>query len=78
MYYKFDSIKDFNTWHESVKSVIGLPLDDGITTDYTSPLLQEDGSVIAFSDEEYAQNLTLCQYKPITLEYTVVNEANSL
>lgn len=74
-FYKWNSIEDFNTWHESIKLILGLPYDDGITTEYTTALLQEDGSVIAYADEEYADKLTPCQYTPISQEYAIVDEA---
>jgi hypothetical protein len=67
--YKFDSIKEFNKWHESVKSILGLPYDDGVTTEYTDPLIQPDGSVIAYSDDEFADNLTKSNYTTPVLEY---------
>jgi hypothetical protein len=73
-FYKFNSITNFNAWHESVKSALGLPYDDGITTEYTDPLLQIDGSVIAFSDDKYADNLTECNYTPPVFEYILMDK----
>lgn len=64
MYYKFDSMSHFNEWHQIVKQILGIPMDDGITTEYTQPIIIEENQIIAFSDEEYAENLIPIEYKP--------------
>ena len=71
-FYKFNSIEEFDAWHDLVKSTLGLPYDDGITTQYTDPLIQADGSVIAYSDDEYAADLVTCNYTPPTFEYKTI------
>jgi hypothetical protein len=74
MFYIFQDIEEFNIWHEQVKIEIGLPFADGITTEYTSPIIQDDGSVIAFSDEEFAEGLTVTSYSPPVNNYEPVDE----
>jgi len=74
MFYIFQDIKEFNIWHEQVKIEIDLPFADGITTEYTSPIIQDDGSVIAFSDEEFAEGLTVISYSPPVNNYEPVDE----
>ena len=64
MYYKFNSLEHFNEWHEQIKSDLGLPLDDGITINYTEPIVTEENEIIAFSDEQYATNLPVIDYIP--------------
>jgi hypothetical protein len=66
---------DFNAWHESVKSALGLPYNDGITTEYTTPIPQKDGIIVAFSDEQYAENLIASDYTTPVIEYPINNEA---
>ena len=73
-YYKWETIEKFNAWHESIKSALGLPFDDGITTEYTTPLPQEDGTIIAYSDDEYAENLIKCDYTTPVFEYVTTDE----
>jgi len=57
MWYKFDSTEQFNTWHEQIKTLLGIPLPDGITTEYTELLTKDDGELYAWVDEEYANGL---------------------
>jgi len=77
-FYKWETIEQFNAWHETVKTALGLPYDDGVTTEYTSSILQADGTVIAYSDDEYSENLIAVEYITPTLEYGRVDEADTL
>jgi hypothetical protein len=58
MWSKFNTLEDFNTWHEAIKQQLGIPLPDGITTAYTEAHLVEDGTYSAWVDTEYATGLT--------------------
>jgi hypothetical protein len=58
MWAKFDTLEDFDIWHDVIKEELGIPLPDGITTAYTEAHLVEDGSYSAWVDEEYAEGLT--------------------
>lgn len=57
MFYKFDSVEEFDLWHKNIKMKLGYPLNDGITTAYTELLTKDDGELYAFVDDEYAQGL---------------------
>jgi hypothetical protein len=74
MYYIFSNLEEFDTWHNQVKEEIGLPFEDGITTNYTEPIILDDGQVVAFSEELYSEGLTSCDYVPKSLEYGEINE----
>jgi hypothetical protein len=61
MYALFSTIEDFNQWHTSVKTDLGLP--DGFgTIEYTTPvnsMLEDSTSVFAFIDSQVdAEGLT--------------------
>lgn len=58
MYYSFNSVEDFDLWHENIKQELGYPLKDGITTEYTELLTKDDGELYAFVDDELAAGLT--------------------
>jgi hypothetical protein len=57
MWAKFNTLEDFNIWHDAIKEELGIPLPDGITTAYTEPHLVEDGSYSAWVDQEYSEGL---------------------
>lgn len=69
-WYEWDSIEDFNTWHDALCVELGYPLDSynqysgqvdskaAKTSKYTNPFIVED-KVIAVVEPEYADNLTL-------------------
>jgi len=57
MWAKFDTLEEFNIWHEAIKEQLGIPLPDGITTAYTEAHLVEDGTYSAWVDEEYSTGL---------------------
>ncbi len=57
MYYKFDSVEDFDAWHNNIKEELGYPLEDGITTEYTELHTKTDGELYAFVDDELATGL---------------------
>jgi len=57
MWYKFNSQEHFNTWHEQIKTQLGIPLPDGITTSYTNLLVKDNGELYAFVEDKYAQGL---------------------
>lgn len=68
-WYEWDSIEDFNIWHDALCLKLGYPLDSynqatgeladeaAKTTDYTNPFTV-DGKVIATVELQYAKGLT--------------------
>jgi len=59
MWYKFDSLEHFETWHNQIKTQLGIPMDDGITVNYTELMTRANGELFAYVDEPYAEGLTL-------------------
>lgn len=64
MYYKFDSVEHFKIWHEEIKIKLGIPKPDGITTEYTD-LLEREGQLFAFIDDELSDGLTVYELPSI-------------
>lgn len=64
MFYKFDSIEQFDDWHSEIKIQLGIPKPDGITTKYTD-LLEKEGQLFAFVDDELANGLNPYDLPPI-------------
>lgn len=69
-WYKWDSIESFNTWHEVVKTELGLPQPsvaaDGtevvggiITNNYTIPVIVAEDDIRAIVEDVNAQELML-------------------
>ena len=58
MWYKFNSIEEFDAWHTAIKNQLGIPLPDGISIAYTDLLTRDNGELFAWVDEQYAQGLT--------------------
>lgn len=58
MWARFETIEEFETWHESIKTALGIPLPDGITTEYTEAFQVSDGSYSAWVEESEAEGLT--------------------
>ncbi len=40
---KWANIETFNAWHDIVKLGLGIPNQDGITVNYTKPVIESDG-----------------------------------
>ena len=57
MFAKWETIEDFNLWHTQIKEQLGIPLPDGVTTEYTEAIPLGDGSFCAFVHDEYAEGL---------------------
>jgi hypothetical protein len=57
MWAKFETLQAFNLWHTQIKEQLGIPLNDGITTAYTEAHLVDDGTYIAWVDDEYSEGL---------------------
>lgn len=81
---KFDSLDEFNTWHETIKTELGLPkrsVDaegneiEGslLITDYVLPIIVDETDVRACIAEQYAESLTPSE-NPVKSNY----EANPL
>lgn len=81
---QFNSVNDFNTWHDLIKKELGLPKvsvdaegneieGSVIVTDYTKPIVVSPTDVRALIADELADGLTLSE-PPIVSNY----EANSL
>jgi hypothetical protein len=50
MYILFDNIEGFNSWHSEIKSNLGIPSQDGTTTEYTvaqPSVISSDSRVVA-------------------------------
>ena len=68
MWYEFNSLDEFNVWHDALCEVLGYPLPSYnqatgeidpnavMTTAYCEPSLVE-GKYIAFIEEEYSKGL---------------------
>lgn len=66
--YEWDSLEDFNNWHNQLKQQLNYPLqntnqatglpDGTFTENHTSPI-QINEKVIAVVEEQYADGLTL-------------------
>jgi len=65
---KWDSIEDFNTWHNAIKAELGLPKpsvdaegnvieDSVINTDYILPIIVSDIDIRANVSDDYAAGL---------------------
>lgn len=69
MWFEWNSIEEFNAWHDALKIELGYPListnqatglpdpDAQITDSYTAPI-EIDGIIIAVVESEYAEGLT--------------------
>lgn len=57
MWASFDSLEDFVAWHEAIKQELGIPLPDGITTEYTEPVTLPSGEIVAWVDSEHTSGL---------------------
>ena len=57
MWAKFNTLEEFNTWHQVIKEQLGIPLPDGITTAYTEAHVVEDNTYSAWVDDEYSDGL---------------------
>lgn len=61
MWYEWETLEDFNTWHSAKCDELGFPelSEDGsvLTSAYTQAY-KVSGKVIAYVDQEHAENLT--------------------
>lgn len=74
MLYEWDSIESFNIWHDALCLQLGYPITPvnqltGLPDEqaqkivgYTTPL-QANGKIVAYVEDEYAENLQLSDYK---------------
>jgi hypothetical protein len=66
MWYEWDSLEDFNSWHEAKCSELNYPElnqnGDLLTDAYTQSYLVED-KVIAFVEDEHSQGLTITELR---------------
>ena len=58
MWVLFADQQEFDAWHEPIKVALGLPFDDGITTEYTKLVTSFDGRLVAWVDDDLATGLT--------------------
>lgn len=54
MWYEFESLDDFTTWHDGICVQLGIP--DGVTLAYTTAY-EVDGKWIAIVADEYSDGL---------------------
>ena len=66
--YQFDSLEDFNVWHNELKKQLNYPLENinqgtglpnGTFTDSYTTAIEIDNKWVAVVDEQYAEGLTL-------------------
>lgn len=79
MWYEWNSIEEFNIWHDQLCSQLGFPLiginlatgepDENApkTTKYTNTI-QVENKWIAFIEEQYSTNLTITDLRPQRIE----------
>ena len=76
---KWDSIENFNTWHNAIKVELGLPKlsvdaqgivipDSLINENYIVPVIVADNDIRANIDEQYATDL-LATDNPVVSNY---------
>jgi hypothetical protein len=65
MWYEWESLQSFNTWHNAICQSLGIP--DAQTLTYTMPV-QIDNKVIAVVHQSEAAGLTLTDLRPIFVE----------
>jgi len=57
MYILFNNIEEFNSWHSEIKTLLGIPSEDGTTTEYTTAklsVIDSDLRVVAsFTDGDF-------------------------
>lgn len=72
-WYEWQSLEDFNAWHEAIKAKLGLPKQsidingsacNPIVENYTGAIILEI-NVIAMVEDKHAENLTITQLRPI-------------
>jgi hypothetical protein len=73
MWYKFNSVDDFNAWHANIKDLLGIPHPNANsatgkidplaswTLEYTEPIIVTANDIRVFIEEEYAEGLTLSE-----------------
>ena len=57
MWARFETLEAFEIWHTQIKEQLGIPLPDGISTQYTEASLTPDGSYSAWVEQEYFDGL---------------------
>lgn len=74
-WYEWNSLEDFNTWHEIVKEQLGLPkpginqatgtIDENAvwTTDYTS-VIEIEGKFIGIVEDDFNSGLIATELRP--------------
>jgi hypothetical protein len=74
-WYEWQTLEDFNQWHNSIKTQLGLPKQSiNINGDACNPIIENyteavimENNVIAMVENEYAENLTITQLRPIKI-----------
>lgn len=56
-YYVFNSQEEFDQWHTQIKQMLGFPLADGISTEYTVLQQHHTGALCAQIEEQYSNGL---------------------
>ena len=66
MWYEWDSLEDFNSWHQAKCTELNYPeLDENgnlLTDAYTQSYLVED-KIIAFVEDEHSEGLTITELR---------------
>ena len=60
-FYEWESLDDFNTWHESIMALLGIPNET--TLNYTT-YREISGKIIATVENEHAQGLKETNLRP--------------
>lgn len=81
---KWDSLDSFNTWHDEIKAILGLPkpsinedgeiVEDAVITDsYVSPIIVAEHDIRALIDDIYTDGLE-ASVSPIMSRYEAAPE----
>ena len=71
-WYKFDSLNDFDAWHQNIKEELGYPkisvdingdeiADATVTDSYTQPFIVSDNDVRAIVELDHSTGLSLSE-----------------
>jgi hypothetical protein len=76
---KWTDIEAFNAWHDIVKLGLGIPNQDGITVNYTKPVIESDG-IYALVESDvaaaYSDNLGVSSEVPESMKPSNYESSN--
>jgi hypothetical protein len=80
-WYEWESLEDFNSWHEAIKAELGLPrlsidqrgnLCSPMVEDYTN-CNEVQNKFIAMVEDDYAQDLIVTQLRPPKVQSDIIS-----